>query len=78
MSITFVTGNKNKLREVQAILDGIVAVENVDIDITEIQGTKEAIVMDKCDKAAQEVHTVFSRPCYVEVAAMIRRMLTPM
>lgn len=54
-SINFVTGNKNKLAEVQAILQGTIEVESVSVDVPELQGTIEDIAREKCRKAAEAV-----------------------
>ncbi|EFE37445.1 hypothetical protein TRV_07926 [Trichophyton verrucosum HKI 0517] len=55
-SINFVTGNKNKLAEVQAILQGTIEVESVSVDVPELQGTIEDIAREKCRKAAEAVN----------------------
>lgn len=54
-SINFVTGNKNKLAEVQAILQGTIEVKSVSVDVPELQGTIEDIAREKCRKAAEAV-----------------------
>ncbi|KAL8861340.1 MAG: hypothetical protein Q9178_002212 [Gyalolechia marmorata] len=65
-SITFITGNKNKLAEVQAILASsssssstlstnptqIPELKNRSLELVEIQGTVEDICKDKCRRAA--------------------------
>jgi len=51
----FVTGNANKLAEVQAILGSFIKVENNSLDIEEIQGTLEEVSSAKCKKAAEIV-----------------------
>lgn len=53
--LCFVTGNKNKLAEVQAILHDVVPLKSQSLDITEIQGTIEDISQDKCRRAAETV-----------------------
>ncbi len=50
--LKFITGNKNKLAEVQAILSGVVPLQSQSLDLTEIQGTIEEISKDKCRRAA--------------------------
>ncbi|KAM5464775.1 nucleoside triphosphate pyrophosphohydrolase ham1 [Microsporum audouinii] len=55
-SINFVTGNKNKLAEVQAILQGTIEVKSVSVDVPELQGTIEDIAREKCRKAAEAVN----------------------
>ncbi|KAF2795293.1 hypothetical protein K505DRAFT_324137 [Melanomma pulvis-pyrius CBS 109.77] len=54
--LNFITGNKNKLAEVQAILDGVIELRNKNIDLVEIQGTVEEVVTDKCRRAAEAVN----------------------
>ena len=52
----FITGNSNKLREVQAILkDTQVEIHSISLDLPELQGTIEEISRDKCVRAAGEV-----------------------
>lgn len=54
-ALKFVTGNANKVIEVNAILKGLIPVEPVALDLPEIQGTLEEIASDKCRRAAQIV-----------------------
>ncbi|KKK19371.1 hypothetical protein P175DRAFT_0511933 [Aspergillus ochraceoroseus IBT 24754] len=54
-TINFITGNKNKLAEVRAILGSVVNVENQSVDVPEIQGTIEEIAKEKCRHAAKIV-----------------------
>ncbi|PGG99872.1 inosine triphosphate pyrophosphatase [Blastomyces parvus] len=54
-TINFITGNKNKLAEVQAILGDAIEVNNRAIDVPEIQGSIEEIAKEKCRKAAEAV-----------------------
>lgn len=53
--LIFVTGNKNKLREVRNILDGVIEIENQAIEVPEIQGTIEEIAKEKARRAAEKV-----------------------
>ena len=53
--LNFITGNKNKLAEVQAILSNVLPLKSQSLDITEIQGTIEEISLDKCRRAAAMV-----------------------
>lgn len=54
--LNFITGNKNKLAEVQAILAPTgVDLKNQSLDLLEIQGTIEEISHDKCRRAAEQV-----------------------
>jgi len=53
--LNFITGNKNKLSEVQAILDGVIDLKNQNLDLPEIQGTIEEVSKDKCRRAAEIV-----------------------
>ena len=55
--LNFITGNKNKLVEVVAILGDTVDLQNKSIDLVEIQGTIEEISADKCRRAAEAVST---------------------
>ena len=50
--LNFITGNKNKLAEVKAILGDVVPLQNQSLDLTEIQGTIEDVSKDKCRRAA--------------------------
>jgi hypothetical protein len=54
-TLTFITSNKNKLAEVQAILGNDVPfnLENQNVDIVEIQGTIEEVALDKCKRASE-------------------------
>ncbi|KAL2866332.1 non-canonical purine NTP pyrophosphatase [Aspergillus lucknowensis] len=53
--LDFITGNKNKLAEVRAILGSVIEVENRTLDVPEIQGTIEEIAKEKCRHAAKVV-----------------------
>ncbi|KAE8147367.1 inosine triphosphate pyrophosphatase-like protein [Aspergillus avenaceus] len=53
--LNFITGNKNKLAEVKAILGDVIEVENQALDVPEIQGTIEEIAREKCRRAADLV-----------------------
>lgn len=50
--LKFITGNKNKLAEVIAIMGDVVHLQSQSLDLTEIQGTIEEISLDKCRRAA--------------------------
>ncbi|OWO99882.1 inosine triphosphate pyrophosphatase [Marssonina coronariae] len=54
--INFITGNKNKLTEVKAILGDTVDLQSQALDLVEIQGTIEEISVDKCRRAAAAVN----------------------
>ena len=61
--LNFITGNKNKLAEVQAILSETpVKLQSQAVDLVEIQGTIEEISTDKARRAAEAVsllsHTI--------------------
>lgn len=56
--LNFITGNKNKLFEVQAILDGVIELKNQSLDLPEIQGTIEEVSGDKCKRAAEIVRDI--------------------
>ena len=53
--LNFITGNKNKLAEVQAILSGVIELRNQNVDLVEIQGTVEEVTKDKAWRAAEAV-----------------------
>lgn len=53
--LNFITGNKNKLTEVKAILGDTVDLHDQSLDLVEIQGTIEEISADKCRRAAEAV-----------------------
>lgn len=50
--LNFITGNKNKLAEVQAILGDVIPIQSQSIHLNEIQGTIEEVSIDKCQRAA--------------------------
>ncbi|KAL4929643.1 non-canonical purine NTP pyrophosphatase [Aspergillus undulatus] len=54
-TLNFITGNKNKLAEVRAILGDVIDVQNQAVDVPEIQGTIEEIAKEKCRHAANAV-----------------------
>lgn len=53
--LTFVTGNPNKVIEVNAIVGKTISIQPLALDIPEIQGTLEEIATDKCRRAAHIV-----------------------
>ena len=53
--LNFITGNKNKLTEVRAILGDKIDLRSQALDLVEIQGTMEEISADKCRRAAAAV-----------------------
>ncbi|SLM39040.1 inosine triphosphate pyrophosphatase [Lasallia pustulata] len=53
--LNFITGNKNKLSEVKAILGDVVTLKSQALDLIEIQGSIEEISLDKCRRAAEAV-----------------------
>ena len=54
--LNFITGNANKLAEVQAILSATpVKLQSQNIDLPELQGTIEEISTDKAKRAAEVV-----------------------
>ncbi|OGE51982.1 hypothetical protein PENARI_c011G05947 [Penicillium arizonense] len=62
----FVTGNRNKVIEVNAILGEAVPVQPFALDIPEIQGTLEEIATEKCRRAAE----IINGPVLVEDSAL--------
>ncbi|KNG48339.1 ham1 family protein [Stemphylium lycopersici] len=57
--LNFITGNKNKLAEVQAILSGVIELRNQNVDLVEIQGTVEEVTKDKARRAAEAMLSGF-------------------
>jgi inosine triphosphate pyrophosphatase len=57
--INFITGNKNKLTEVRAILGSVIEVDNQAVEVPEIQGTIEEIAKEKARRAAEAVNISF-------------------
>lgn len=58
--LNFITGNKNKLVEVSAILGNVIELRSQALDLVEIQGrTMEEISKDKCRRAAEIVGLAF-------------------
>ena len=53
--LNFITGNANKLAEVQAILAGVIELRSQNVDLVEIQGTVEEVTRDKARRAAEAV-----------------------
>jgi inosine triphosphate pyrophosphatase len=58
-TLNFITGNKNKLLEVKAILGDTVELQSKAVDVPEIQGTSEEIAKEKCRRAAEIVSWKF-------------------
>jgi inosine triphosphate pyrophosphatase len=69
-TLNFITGNKNKLAEVQAILGGVIELRNQNIDLVEIQGTVEEVTTDKARRAAEAVCLI------VFICSNLRALLT--
>merc|ERR1712137_1197361 len=61
-ALTFVTGNKNKLKEVEAILGPLISLTNHPLDLPELQGEPDEISIEKCKLAVAEL----KRPVIVE------------
>ena len=61
MTIYFVTGNKEKFREVKDILKGF-DVEQIELDLPELQGELDEIVREKARLAAEKSN----KPVFVE------------
>lgn len=59
--LNFITGNANKLKEVQAILSGVPGLElqSRNVEGAEIQGTIEEVARDKCARAAKAVSFLY-------------------
>ncbi|KAG9247870.1 inosine triphosphate pyrophosphatase-like protein [Calycina marina] len=54
--LNFITGNKNKLIEVKAILGDTVDLKSQALELVEIQGTINEVSADKCRRAAEAVN----------------------
>lgn len=54
-AVNFITGNKNKLSEVKAILEPTISVQSQALDLIEVQGTLEEVTLAKCRAAAEQV-----------------------
>ncbi|ESL11708.1 hypothetical protein TRSC58_00535 [Trypanosoma rangeli SC58] len=66
-SLTLVTGNDGKRKEVQACLAGYVLVENVKLDLTEIQSNS---VFEISRNKALRAYEIVKRPVLVEDTAL--------
>tara|TARA_A100000164_G_C21890223_1_gene764970 strand:+ start:1052 stop:1600 length:549 start_codon:yes stop_codon:yes gene_type:complete len=61
--IIFLTGNKNKLKEVQDVIGDSIKITNNDLDLPEIQSTDVLeVVKDKLDAAIK----ILKKPCMVD------------
>ncbi|KAJ5540631.1 Inosine triphosphate pyrophosphatase [Penicillium pulvis] len=54
--LNFITGNKNKLSEVRAILGNVIEVDSQAVDVPEIQGTIEEIAKEKARRASEAIN----------------------
>jgi inosine triphosphate pyrophosphatase len=61
-TLNFITGNQNKLADVQSILGNAVNLESQSLDLIEIQGTIEEVSSDKCRRAAELVGDTGCQP----------------
>ena len=59
-NLNFITGNANKLAEVQAILKGVIELKSQSLDLPEIQGTIEEVSKTKCKTAAELVRGILN------------------
>lgn len=67
--IYFISGNKNKQREVEAVFEefGIKdKLEFINMDLIEIQGTSEEIIEAKCNEAIKQDNTLQDKEFFVE------------
>jgi inosine triphosphate pyrophosphatase len=64
-TLNFITGNKNKLSEVRAILGDAIVIDNKSVDVPEIQGTIEEIAKEKCRRAADVVCMLLADSVYI-------------
>jgi len=72
--LNFITGNKNKLSEVQAILDGVIELKSRSLDLPEIQGTIEVVSRDKCKRAAEIVRDIRTLSVYRNYSKVTPRL----
>lgn len=70
--LNFITGNKNKLAEVTAILDGVIDLRSEALDLLEIQGTIEEVSIAKCKQAVTQI----GGPVLVEDTCLIFNALS--
>ena len=70
--LNFITGNKNKLAEVKAILGDTVHLESQSLDLTEIQGTIQDISRDKCRRAAIIVGLHHAIQIYISSVSVLK------
>lgn len=70
--LNFITGNKNKLAEVRAILGNVIEVDNQAVDVPEIQGTIEEIAKEKARRAAEAVISSPLHPLFEVFCIIIR------
>ena len=70
--LNFITGNKNKLAEVTAILEGVVDLRSENLDLLEVQGTIEGVSIAKCKQAAEQI----KGPVLVEDTCLIFNALS--
>ena len=61
--ILLVTGNKGKLREIQAILEGVAIVENIPLDLPELQGST---TLEISSQKGREAFRLLHRPVLIE------------
>ena len=71
--LDFITSNKNKLAEVNAILGDVVHLQSQSLDLTEIQGTIEEISKDKCRRAASIVGPRYHLHLYLTMLKIRRQ-----
>lgn len=60
--LNFVTGNANKLKELNAKCAGVLEIAQIDIDLPEFQGTAEEVSIQKCKTAFERL----KRPVLIE------------
>jgi inosine triphosphate pyrophosphatase len=58
IKLNFITGNKHKLAEVQAILGNVVELRSQTVDVPEIQGSIEEIAKEKARRASAAVSSM--------------------
>lgn len=63
MKLYFVTGNENKLTEVQKIVNGAIEIEQIDLDLDEIQAVQGA---DVIRHKAEQAYALSQKPVLIE------------
>lgn len=71
--VNFITGNKNKLSEVKAILEPTIEVRSQALDLIEVQGTLDEVTIAKCKSAAEQVRPLICEKKNPHVSRLCQR-----